>query len=207
MLGCALAGFVLSILLRQWGRQMARVDDGLRRRICVDDLAVWARGPPDDVSPAAAEGVAVTQAFEVAMDWRLCGRALSSRTRPLRGAGSSDRLLGTQDGYLGGIASIRRARRAPVAAALTPGVGPIQASQPAFRHLPMAVSPRRGFWHDGLGVWSCVWFATCARVGDVAPRSAGRRVLRRAMCVSRDCVRLFKPRLSAEFARASDPGC
>jgi hypothetical protein len=195
MLGCALAGFVLSILLRQWGRQMARVDDGLRRRICVDDLAVWARGPPDDVSPAAAEGVAVTQAFEVAMDWRLCGRALSSRTRPLRGAGSSDRLLGTQDGYLGGIASIRRARRAPVAAALTPGVGPIQASQPA------SITYR---WRCRLGAASgttaWVYGAACgsppARELEMLPRAA-----RAAVCYGGLCA-------SAEIAFAfSSPAC
>jgi hypothetical protein len=69
--GCALAVFVLSVLIRPWDRRVARVHDSLRRRIYVDDLAFWARGQADDIAPAITEGLEITRLFEQAMGWRL----------------------------------------------------------------------------------------------------------------------------------------
>ena len=69
--GCALAVFVLSVLLRPWDRQIARVHDQLRRRIYVDDLVLWLRGDAGNAAPAIIEGLEVTRRFEAAMGWHL----------------------------------------------------------------------------------------------------------------------------------------
>jgi ribonuclease HI/endonuclease/exonuclease/phosphatase family metal-dependent hydrolase len=69
--GCALAVFVLSVMVRPWDRKVARIHDSLRRRIYVDDLAFWARGLADDVAPAITEGLEVTKLFQDAMGWCL----------------------------------------------------------------------------------------------------------------------------------------
>ena len=50
---CALAVFVLSTTLRPWDRRMERmVGLGLRRRLYVDDLTMWARGRARATLPA-----------------------------------------------------------------------------------------------------------------------------------------------------------
>ena len=69
--GCALAVFVLSVLVRPWYQRTGRVHDGLRRRVYVDDLTVWARGQADEVAEAVAEALRITRAYEADMDWRL----------------------------------------------------------------------------------------------------------------------------------------
>jgi ribonuclease HI len=78
--GCALAVFVLSVLIRPWDRKAMRVHDLLRRRIYVDDLVFWARGDANEVAPAITEGLELTKQFEQAMGWRLhTGRGKSSQ--------------------------------------------------------------------------------------------------------------------------------
>lgn len=69
--GCALAVFVLSVLVRPWYQRTGKVHDGLRRRMYVDDLTLWARGDPDETAEAVAEALRITWAYEVDMDWRL----------------------------------------------------------------------------------------------------------------------------------------
>ena len=71
LLGCALAVFVLSVLVRPWYCRTGRVHDSLRRRVYVDDLTVWARGSAEDVAEAVAEALVITRQFEADMDWRL----------------------------------------------------------------------------------------------------------------------------------------
>ena len=62
-----MAVFVLSVLIRPWDRRVCRVHASLRRRIYVDDLALWARGLAADIAPAVAEGLSITRDFESAM--------------------------------------------------------------------------------------------------------------------------------------------
>jgi hypothetical protein len=69
--GCSLAVFVLSFLVRPWYQRTGRVHDGLRRRVYVDDLTVWARGQAGEVAEAVAEALRITRAYEADMDWRL----------------------------------------------------------------------------------------------------------------------------------------
>jgi hypothetical protein len=68
--GCALAVFLLSVLLRPWDRKVERSHDLVRRRIYVDDLTLWARGDANDVAPAVEGGLAITREFEAAMGWQ-----------------------------------------------------------------------------------------------------------------------------------------
>ena len=69
--GCALAVFFLSVLTLPWLRRTGAIDDRLRRRVYVDDLTVWMRGPAAEVGEAVAAALAETLAFEQAMDWQL----------------------------------------------------------------------------------------------------------------------------------------
>ena len=120
--GCAMAVFVLSVLLRPWDRRIERTDDRLRRRIYVDDLTIWARGAAADAAPAAAAGLAVTVEFEAAMTWQLnlvksaqfantaAARAWLREQCPALPVSNHVKDLGV-------TATAGRARRAPVAAA------------------------------------------------------------------------------------------
>jgi ribonuclease HI len=122
--GCALAVFVLSVLIRPWDRRCERVDDTLRRRIYVDDLTLWARGCGDDVAPLIVEGLKITRDFEAAMGWRLhTGRgksaqfANSAEIRKWLSQQTPAVEVRLQIRDLGVVAVAGRQRRAPVSAA------------------------------------------------------------------------------------------
>ena len=119
--GCALAVFVLSVMIRPWDRKVARVHDSLRRRIYVDDLTFWARGKADDVAPAITESLEVTKRFEDAMGWDLHkGRGKSAqfantaKVRAWLKARTADIEVRTCVKDLGVIATAGRRVRAPV---------------------------------------------------------------------------------------------
>jgi ribonuclease HI len=121
--GCALAVFVLSVMLRPWDRKMARIHDLLRRRIYVDDLSFWARGKAEEVAPAITEGLETTRRFEEAMGWSLhTGKGKSAQfantaaVRTWLKSQSADFEVGSHVKDLGVVASAGRAARAPVMA-------------------------------------------------------------------------------------------
>ena len=120
--GCALAVFVLSVLVRPWYQRTGRVHDGLRRRVYVDDLTVWARGQADEVAETVAEALRITRAYEADMDWRLH----EGKSKQFANTASVRRWLqhempsirvGTEVRDLGVVAVAGRRRRHPVSAA------------------------------------------------------------------------------------------
>lgn len=120
--GCALAVFFLSVLTLPWLRRTGAIDDRLRRRIYVDDLTVWMRGPAAEAGEAVAAAMAETLAFEQAMDWRL-NRGKSAQFANRRDLRRWLRLqhpeVGATTGIrdLGVVATAGPARRCPVSGA------------------------------------------------------------------------------------------
>ena len=52
---------MLSVLVRPWYRRTGRVHDGLRRRVYVDDLTIWACGDTNTVKEAVAQALRITR--------------------------------------------------------------------------------------------------------------------------------------------------
>ena len=119
--GCAMAVFVLKVLVRPWDRRVDRTADGLRRRAYVDDLAFWRRGAGGEAAAAVQAGMAVTREFETAMDWSLN----TGKSRQFANRSAARHWLETcEPGVpvectvkdLGVLATTGRRRRAPAAA-------------------------------------------------------------------------------------------
>ena len=174
--GCALAVFVLSILMRPWDRRVEKSHELLRRRIYVDDLTLWARGSADDAAEAVAAGLDTTAEYEAAMSWSLNAQksAQFANTAALRRWLSSRHPTipaTNQVKDVGVVAVAGRARRAAVPAARLLGAAG------RFRRVGRLPVPfdRRCRLGAAAGTASGVYGAACG-----APPARELEALRRA---------------------------